>query len=184
MSHGGKRSGAGRKPRAEKYQKQIAKLERAILPELDALYQVQLQLAKGGIEIAERHYEPAGTITVDGVARNTDGTPALDANGRAIKCKVLAFPTKPAEEMVLVKLIIKVSGPDRQAGQYLIDRIAGKPVQHQEISGEGGTPIKITPIVTEKAKGELSAWQQNQLSMLSSWLNARPMPPTDATTTE
>ncbi len=33
--------------------------------------------------------------------------------------------------------------PDVKAGQYLIDRILGKPTQKQEISGEEGGPLVI-----------------------------------------
>lgn len=31
--------------------------------------------------------------------------------------------------------------PDRQANQYLIDRIMGKPTERKELTGEDGTPL-------------------------------------------
>lgn len=34
--------------------------------------------------------------------------------------------------------------PDAKAGQYLIDRIMGKPTERQEVSGADGGPIGIT----------------------------------------
>lgn len=39
--------------------------------------------------------------------------------------------------------------PDVKAGQYLIDRIMGKPTQRQEISGPDTTPIQVEHIPYE-----------------------------------
>lgn len=36
--------------------------------------------------------------------------------------------------------------PDRQANEYLINRILGKPTERQEIGGIDGGPIEIVPI--------------------------------------
>jgi len=33
--------------------------------------------------------------------------------------------------------------PDRQANEYLLNRIMGKPTEHHEISGEDGAPIPV-----------------------------------------
>lgn len=33
--------------------------------------------------------------------------------------------------------------PDRQANEYLLNRIMGKPTERQEISGEGGGPLQV-----------------------------------------
>lgn len=36
--------------------------------------------------------------------------------------------------------------PDRQANEYLINRILGKPTERQEVSGVDGGPITLAPV--------------------------------------
>ena len=46
--------------------------------------------------------------------------------------------------IVTGQLTVYDKPPDRAAGQYLIDRIMGKPIDRQELGGPGGAPIEMT----------------------------------------
>jgi hypothetical protein len=116
---GGARPGAGRKPNKEKYSGPITRAEKQIVAELPELVKIQIKLAKGGFEVVEERWEPAGTV--------------MAGSG---KFAMVAFPNKPADELVCVERKVSVAAPDRAAGQYLIDRIAGKPTQ--KIKDEDG----------------------------------------------
>jgi hypothetical protein len=93
---------------------------------------------------------------------------------------------------VEVKEVDKKSGkeriyttiPDRAAGQYLLDRVMGKPTERQELSGPDGDPIELSGPVLDQAALELAAWRAQQTAALSSWLNSEPTPPTPVTPSE
>lgn len=40
-------------------------------------------------------------------------------------------------------IIVYTRPPDRQANEYLINRILGKPTERQEVSGENGAAIRV-----------------------------------------
>jgi hypothetical protein len=75
--------------------------------------------------------------------------------------------------------------PDRQANEYLINRIMGKPVERLEHSGEDGDAIEVTATVCYRAGNELAAWREQQSARLSelplSMPRLRPMPDTSST---
>ena len=53
-----------------------------------------------------------------------------------------------AETLMDGELRVYRERPDRQALEYLINRILGKPVERQELTGDGGGPLtfEVTPI--------------------------------------
>ncbi len=125
---GGARPGAGRKPKAVKYERPINAAEKQIVQKLPAIMREQIRLALGGIETVKEEWEPAGLVQIDGEIVNPDG--------KSLRVKQLAFPGLPADQLVLVKKTIEQTLPDRAAGQYLIDRIHGKPTVHVEDNTE------------------------------------------------
>jgi hypothetical protein len=133
--HGGARPGAGRKTRAERFARPIASAERQIADKLSELVQTELQLALEGGERVEERYAAAGTVLIEDVIEPPEGRP--------VKVKRPAFPDKPADELVLVERKVTTLGPDRQAVEYSIDRILGKPMVAIEASGPDGGPLKI-----------------------------------------
>lgn len=115
--HGGARKGAGRKPIADRHPEVKAALEQRLAAgALDRVAALEL-LAEGGLEEIEEVYEPAGLIYVG-----------------AGEARSLAFPHLPPEQLVCVRRVRRVAGPDRKANEYLLDRFAGRPVQ--AIDGE------------------------------------------------
>ena len=96
-TNGGRRIGAGRKRKAEKYAGQITEIEDRIADRLPVLVQNMERLADG-VWISELDPETG--------------------NERVYR--------KP---------------PDRQANEYLINRIVGKPTEHHELSGADGEPL-------------------------------------------
>jgi hypothetical protein len=99
VSKGGARPGAGRKPKAEKYSRDINAAEKKIRDSLPDIVDAQIALAKG-----------LKTTTAEGGVYTTV--------------------------------------PDKAAGQYLMNRIMGSPIQKQEISGsiESITVKYVDPI--------------------------------------
>lgn len=137
MPRGGIRPGAGRPRKAVKYERPINKAERQIVDRLPDLLDNLLALADGGYERVEERYEPAGTVLIDQELRNPDGQVALDAQGKPVRGKVQAFPHLAPDQLVLVQRTVSRADKDRAANVYLVDRIMGKPTEHQEIEHHG-----------------------------------------------
>lgn len=142
--HGGARPGSGRKPNTEKYADAVESFTDSAAADLPDRYEVIQRLADGGWEQVAETYEPAGIIYVDAPLLK-DGAPAIDANGRPILVKQLAFPHLAPEQLVLVRRTVRVAAPDRAANEYLVDRVAGKPRQQvaAELTGPNGEAIVL-----------------------------------------
>lgn len=126
--HGGKRPGAGRPSKAEKYATPIAATEDRIVGELPGLVANMLRLAKGGWWEEEIEQQPAGLVTI--------GSGEFESK---------VFPDKPDHELVVVKKKRRRAAPDRAANQYLIDRILGKPTTSVEadVTADGALTIRV-----------------------------------------
>ena len=98
MARGGARPGAGRKPKAEKFETAISRAEKRIVDKLPDLIDNMMDLA-------------AGVVVEE-----------TDANGDK---KIYERP------------------PDRQACEYLINRIMGRPTERSEQEIEGGLDIVV-----------------------------------------
>jgi hypothetical protein len=144
-THGGRRPGAGRKPRAERFARPIAAAEKKIADRLPELVDNQFLLALGGGERIEERYETAGTVLIDGVLLNDQGKPLTTERGAVVRTQVPAFPDLDPTDLVLVERKVITLAPDRAANEYLVDRILGKPTQaiEAEISGPDGQPIPL-----------------------------------------
>lgn len=104
-TNGGRRPGAGRKPKIEKHISAINKAEKQIKDRLPDIIDALMDLALG-----------------------TKAFKVLEGGG------VVAYTTLP----------------DRAAGQYLADRIMGKPVQKEELSGPDGADLVIKIVYDEQ----------------------------------
>ncbi len=123
----GNPGGPGRPRKAEKFAGQIAAAEQQIADRLPTILEAQLLLAHGGWEQVEEEWQPARLVTI--------GSGELEQP---------AFPELPPDQMVLVKRKHSIAAPDRAAGQYLIDRILGKPTTTVEATdGDGGPLFKV-----------------------------------------
>lgn len=143
---GGRRAGAGRKPK----QATVVRSEVSALVNGDPNEAVDLEvafkalapkcvvnlsiLANGGYERVERTYQPAGLVLVEDFARNAKGEILTNAKGDPIKIDRRLYPDKPVDELVLVEQSISYAEPDRQANQYIVDRVLGKPRQAVELT--------------------------------------------------
>lgn len=96
--NGGARPGAGRKPRAEKFESVITRADKRIAANL-VRYIENLEALADGVTVQE-----------------------TDATGR---------------ERIYTR------APDRQANEYLLNRIMGKPTDHKEVTGEGGGALRV-----------------------------------------
>ena len=103
---------AGRPRKAEKYAGQISASEDWIADRLPQLLDAQFALAIGGYERVEEEWLPAALVYV--------------GSGESAR---RAYPDLPADKLVLVKRKSSIADADRQAGQYLINRILGTPTQ-------------------------------------------------------
>lgn len=137
MPRGGKRPGAGRKPKAEKYAPKINKAEKRIADKLPALVDNLFALADGGYERIEERYEPAGLVLID--------SHEVDGDGRVTRTKTRAYPDLDPATLVLVERKVVTADRDRAANIYLMDRILGKPTEHveQQVTGADGGAFVI-----------------------------------------
>lgn len=117
--HGGARHGSGRKPSAIKFETAIAQAEGRIADRLPSLIDNMFVLADGGYERVEEQWAPAGSLYI--------GSGEFQRR---------MYPALPDDELVLVKRTMSVADKDRQANEYLINRVMGKPTERQELSGE------------------------------------------------
>jgi hypothetical protein len=53
-------------------------------------------------------------------------------------------------------LIVYTKAPDRQAAEYLINRIMGKPTERKEVTGPEGGPVEVAFYSYDAVAGELS----------------------------
>lgn len=142
---------AGRPRRAEKYAAAIGSLEDQLAASLPARYAALDLLAAGGFEEITETWEPAGLIYRDDVTTGDDG--------KLQRTRVLAFPDKPADELVCIRRTRSIAAPDRRANEYMINRILGTPVQQIEgaiDTPEGGTLDRLLESVA-RIYGEGSA---------------------------
>ncbi|MDP9415968.1 MAG: hypothetical protein M3Q08_18155 [Pseudomonadota bacterium] len=122
----GNPGGPGRPRKTDKFAGQIAAAEQRIADTLPSILEAQLLLAHGGFEEVEEEWQPARLVTI--------GSGELEQP---------AFPELPPDQLVLVKRKHSIAAPDRAAGQYLIDRILGKPTSSVEVSDPDGGPLKV-----------------------------------------
>jgi hypothetical protein len=139
--NGGARPGAGRKRKYEKYQTAIEKAELRIAQKLPEILDNLEILADGGQQVTTEKYQPAGLVTLT----------KQDEEGNTYQ--VPAFPDLDPLEPVLVERTVVTAGRDRAANQYLVDRVMGRPTQHQEIDLEG-QGLQITVRHVEHAPSE------------------------------
>jgi len=116
----------GRPRRAQTFARPIARAEKQIAQRLPELIDNLFVLANGGYERVEEEFQPAGLIYI--------------GSGEFAR---RAFPDLPADQQVLVKRKVSVADKDRQANEYLVNRILGKPMERAEIDGSGITTIKV-----------------------------------------
>lgn len=126
--HGGKRAGAGRPRKAEKYAGQIAAAEDRIADRLLDRVAALEMLAEGGFEEVEKVFEPAGLIQIT--------KELIGEDGRSMNVKELAFPHLAPEKLVCVQQKVRIAAPDRKANEGLLDRILGRPTQSIEAEVE------------------------------------------------
>lgn len=143
MPSGGKRAGAGRPRKATTHARPIAKAEKRCADRLPGTIANLERIADGSAPEVEETWEAAGLAVVQVALTDEDGEVVEDAKGRPKLVKRLAFPGLPPEQLVLVRRKVTTAGPDRQANEYLADRVMGRPRQALEHSGEGGGPLKI-----------------------------------------
>lgn len=112
---GGARPGAGRKPQAVKFASELARLDKRIAKHLATYVDNMDVLANGGYARVEEQWAPAGSLYV--------------GSGEFMR---RMYPEKPVDELVLIKRTVSIADKDRQANEYLINRIAGKPTERKE----------------------------------------------------
>lgn len=165
MHNGGKRPGAGRPRKADRYAAPIAAAEDTIADQLPRLLKNMLKLANGGYYEDEVELAPAGVVTT--------GSGEFESK---------VFPDKPDDELVVVKKKRRKAAPDRKANEYLIDRILGRPTQAVEIDADPDGSLEVTAAAMSQAAHELELWRKQMTEQLST-PSAPPTPPTPATPT-
>ena len=118
--------GPGRPKKADKYAGAIARAEKKIADRLPELIENMFHLANGGYERVEETWAPAGSLWV--------------GSGESLRPMYL---DKSPDELVLVKRAVSIADKDRQANEYLINRVMGKPIERQEIGGVDGGLIEV-----------------------------------------
>lgn len=122
----GHSGGPGRPRKADKNAGAVARAEKQIRDRLPELVDNMFHLADGGYERVEEEWAPAGSIYIG-------------SGKEAFKL----YPDLPPDTLVLVKRKVSIADKDRAANVYLIDRIAGKPTERKELSGEV-TTVNLT----------------------------------------
>lgn len=152
---GGARKNSGRKPKpANEIRKEIVAAEGGDLDVMAALDEALkavaprcvanlVKLANGGLVEVEETLEPAGTVTVKVLVLDKAGEPVLDFNGKPVLAEQLLYPDLPPGQLVVTSRKTGTLHADRQANQYLLDRVMGKPRQAVELTGKDGGAIPI-----------------------------------------
>jgi hypothetical protein len=117
---------SGRPRKTDKYGRAIARAEKKIADRLPELIDNMFVLASGGYARVEEQWAPAGSLWV--------------GSGDSLR---RMYPEKELDELVLVRRTASIADRDRQANEYLINRIMGKPIERQEIGGADGGVIEV-----------------------------------------
>lgn len=120
---GGRRDGAGRKPKSHLYPIPVAEADDYIAPSLRAYMELLDSLARGQIESVRERWMPSALVQVERVDIQETERGSLVP----VKSKVPAFPNLRPTDMVLVEKRIESGMPDFRALTYLINRIMGRP---------------------------------------------------------
>lgn len=172
--HGGARSGAGRKPKLQKFEAQIDAAERRIADQLPQLLDNLQVLANGGFDQVSETWEPAGLIQISKEVVTGEGT---------VSVRELAFPHLDPEQLVCVRRTRSIAAPDRAANIYLVDRILGKPTARVEADVDPDGTLEATAEAMQQAAAELAAWRTQMSAQLPNISNAPPTVPTSRTST-
>lgn len=146
---GGKRDGAGRKPKSYLYQRHIQKADKYLAPKMEELLKLLEEMARGQIEMVRETWKPAALILVERVELQ-EVSVGEDTRLVPVKSKVSAFPNKRPDDMVLVDKRILSGVRDRQALIYLVNRIMGRP------AGQPEEPEEATSVAARYDLGKLT----------------------------
>lgn len=146
--HGGKRDGAGRKRKAERYASQIEGFTDRCADHLSEGFARLCDLIEGGVR-REVKRQKAGTLTRKDVLRNKDGDPISDRNGKFIPIEVLLYPDLDKDELVIVEEKTITNPPDVRAIQELNERVLGKASQPVELANGDDGPLKIQVVYAD-----------------------------------
>lgn len=130
--HGGRRAGAGRKSKVEKYGAKMDAGDAFVAQRLLKFYGNLDKLADGGVEVVKEVWKPAGMVRVDDLAKDEFGEIVVDHRGKPTKITGSAFPALDPTTLVLVERRTEFTEPNGIANQYLIDRLQGKPTASVE----------------------------------------------------
>ena len=133
--HGGARPGAGRRPKAEKYETQFAAADQRWVDKLPVVQETLEKLAKGGLKRITKKFMPAVLVLTKEVR--------YDASDNPKNVDVPAFPDEDPKKLICVQEVVETLAPDRAANIYILDRILGKPTQSVEMSGPDGGDIPL-----------------------------------------
>jgi hypothetical protein len=122
----GQPGGPGRRPKSIKFARPIARAEKQIADHLPELIDNLFVLANGGYERVEEEWQPAGLVYV--------------GSGEFAR---RAFPELEPDVLVMVKRKSSIADKDRQANEYLVNRILGKPTERAEVAQSGDLTIKV-----------------------------------------
>lgn len=118
--------GPGRPRKREKHAGAISKAEKRIADRLPELIDNMLMLANGGYERVEEEYKPAGSLYV--------------GSGEFARPM---YPDHDPMDLVLVSRKVSIADRDRQANEYLINRILGKPTERVEGAHTGDVTLRV-----------------------------------------
>lgn len=163
--HGGARPGAGRKPKAEKYESQIEAANQQIADHLPMIVGNLLKLAGGGFEMVENKYQPdwyvLATINKSQSRKKSKAEPIQEGGEGGLELNEETLTVHRG--LSLIEQKVTYAQPNLQALIYLTNRIMGTPVQMvaqtdtdgQDIKPEDGQSAldKITSAIARFAPG-------------------------------
>jgi hypothetical protein len=88
------------------------------------------------------------------------------------------------QKIVRGKPIIYSEPPCAKMIIFFLEKLAGKPVQQLEVSGQDGQSIEINATVRDEASRELQSWRKEMIERLSSLPSVPPTTPTSSTPSE
>ena len=166
-SHGGARTGAGRKPRRIKHAAKCNRLDKKLADHIEQAAQNLIKLADGGYERVTQTMKPAGLVQIVRTEETTDAR----GNPKVLRLLEPAFPDLPPEQLVCVERRVEIGEPDRAANEYIIDRIAGRPVPLEEPEDARPSGAKVTEEAHKMGMEKMKLWREQSAQQLDSIRN-------------
>lgn len=163
---GGKRDGAGRKPKKIKFPVQVSAMDEKFATQLEKCTENVIKLANGGYLRETKVWKAAGLVQkVETQRVETDSGPKI------LRHLVPAFPGVEDTKLVCVEVRREKAEPDLAANKFIIERIGGATGALDDAEPESADGAEVNEETRAQALERMQEWRTKSAEQLASIRN-------------